>query len=294
MKKFKFSVVLLVAMFAAVSAFGQSLAVDRGLPTANLNNAAGANRSNVAWAFDPAWLTGDDFLIGSSGEKYLITKLRGWSTQGAPGGIELGDRFQSVTLYGGPLDSTHFPLMSGNYTFGTAIAPLMTGTLSTGSSANSNSNISHSRTQYVGGADYQGSSGSFIQVWQHDFNLAWVVDGGTRYAFAGDGELRTGVSYYWFNHASNAALSGSSQQGSDGLYFAWEKLSPNWLFVCDSGALTCGGWDKSSDLNVQIWAKKIATNANTCKNNGWRTLFRVDGTGFRNQGDCIQYVNTGR
>ena len=35
-------------------------------------------------------------------------------------------------------------------------------------------------------------------------------------------------------------------------------------------------------------------NANACKNGGWRTLFRADGSAFRNQGDCIQYVNTGK
>jgi hypothetical protein len=36
------------------------------------------------------------------------------------------------------------------------------------------------------------------------------------------------------------------------------------------------------------------TNKDQCKNNGWQTLHRADGTGFKNQGDCIQYVNTGK
>jgi hypothetical protein len=31
-----------------------------------------------------------------------------------------------------------------------------------------------------------------------------------------------------------------------------------------------------------------------CKNGGWQTLARADGSGFKNQGDCIQYVNTGK
>lgn len=34
--------------------------------------------------------------------------------------------------------------------------------------------------------------------------------------------------------------------------------------------------------------------ANDCRRGGWRTLFRADGTAFRNQGHCIRYVNTGR
>jgi hypothetical protein len=35
------------------------------------------------------------------------------------------------------------------------------------------------------------------------------------------------------------------------------------------------------------------TTAGQCKNSGWQTLRRADGSPFRNQGDCIQYVNTG-
>jgi len=31
-----------------------------------------------------------------------------------------------------------------------------------------------------------------------------------------------------------------------------------------------------------------------CKKGGWEDLTREDGTEFKNQGDCIQYVNTGR
>jgi hypothetical protein len=38
----------------------------------------------------------------------------------------------------------------------------------------------------------------------------------------------------------------------------------------------------------------IVTSKNQCKNGGWQTVFRADGTSFKNQGDCIQYVNTGK
>lgn len=37
-----------------------------------------------------------------------------------------------------------------------------------------------------------------------------------------------------------------------------------------------------------------AVTANQCKNDGWKTLQRANGTTFKNQGDCIQYVNTGK
>ncbi len=36
------------------------------------------------------------------------------------------------------------------------------------------------------------------------------------------------------------------------------------------------------------------TDKDQCKNGGWQTLSRSDGSSFKNQGDCIQYVNTGK
>lgn len=38
----------------------------------------------------------------------------------------------------------------------------------------------------------------------------------------------------------------------------------------------------------------IATDKDACKKDGWTSLYRADGSGFKNQGDCIQYVNTGK
>lgn len=35
-------------------------------------------------------------------------------------------------------------------------------------------------------------------------------------------------------------------------------------------------------------------NKDACKGGGWRNLRRANGTGFKNQGDCIQYANTGK
>jgi hypothetical protein len=38
----------------------------------------------------------------------------------------------------------------------------------------------------------------------------------------------------------------------------------------------------------------VATNKEECKDLGWRSLVRADLSPFKNQGDCIQYVNTGK
>jgi hypothetical protein len=52
-----------------------------------------------------------------------------------------------------------------------------------------------------------------------------------------------------------------------------------WLIATAPGGSCFGG-------NVPI-------NKDQCKNGGWTTRVRADGSTFKNQGDCIQYVNTG-
>ena len=37
-----------------------------------------------------------------------------------------------------------------------------------------------------------------------------------------------------------------------------------------------------------------SSNKDDCKNGGWKSLLRADGLAFKNQGDCIQYINTGK
>jgi hypothetical protein len=46
--------------------------------------------------------------------------------------------------------------------------------------------------------------------------------------------------------------------------------------------------------NASLLSVNLAGNASACKNDGWQDLTRADGTIFNNQGDCIQYVNTGK
>ena len=40
-------------------------------------------------------------------------------------------------------------------------------------------------------------------------------------------------------------------------------------------------------------ADPVPTTAADCMNDRWRSLARGDGSSFKNQGDCIQFVNTG-
>jgi hypothetical protein len=72
---------------------------------------------------------------------------------------------------------------------------------------------------------------------------------------------------------------------------------------CDGGEAGTGTFRLDSPTNacwagfipaVQFNAYSIATTAAGCKNNGWQTQARTGGSTFKNQGDCIQYVNTGK
>lgn len=46
--------------------------------------------------------------------------------------------------------------------------------------------------------------------------------------------------------------------------------------------------------NVSLLSVNEAGDVSACKNDGWQALTRADGSVFKNQGDCIKYVNTGK
>lgn len=247
----------------ATTVKGSVLAFDRGLPTANLNNAAGANRSNVAWAVDNTYVTGDNFTIGTRGQLWQIDKIRVWTATGLVSNTAyvLGNDYSNLSLY------------LGAATPG-AVKLVATGTLKIGIAGTSNLNIIGTRVSYGDPLqpNYQGNSNTY-QLWQIDFGFPnqqnpskrMLVQGGAMYNFAVDATARDQVNNYWFNHASNAPLSGSKQMGADNHYLAWPKNALGSAPIqCNSSVNTppmtaCdGGWDKSSDINVQVFATLIA------------------------------------
>ncbi len=144
-----------------------------------------------------------------------------------------------------------------------ALLAVETGNLSTGSNVDSNSNITHTPVTYSNSENYGPQNDpNTRQLWQNDFtNLNYQVQGGQTYYFAVDGTVRTpcSASCNWYNHASNAALSGSAQDGADNFYDDWAKSDLSSApFACDSAnAVDCGGWDKSSDINVQVFGYQV-------------------------------------
>ncbi len=71
-----------MALGVSSSEVSAQVIFDRGLPTINLNNAAGANRSNVSWQSTPGGsFVGDDFTIGTIGQTFVINSLTVWGAQ---------------------------------------------------------------------------------------------------------------------------------------------------------------------------------------------------------------------
>lgn len=68
--------------------------------------------------------------------------------------------------------------------------------------------------------------------------------------------------------------------GNEGIVAATDALS-----------ITVSGRTTTFDLEP---APPEPTTRDDCKRGGWRDHARADGSPFKNQGDCIQYVNTGR
>jgi parallel beta-helix repeat protein len=58
------------------------------------------------------------------------------------------------------------------------------------------------------------------------------------------------------------------------------------------GADQCPGTPAGTQVNTS--GCPLAVNKAQCMNGGWQTLYRANNSPFKNQGDCVQYVNTGK
>ena len=252
-----------------------TLVVDRGLPDTNLNNAAGGDRSNVAWAFNGAFQTGDTFTLPSTGDSsrpsWSVDRLTSWffvSGLGDPtdpnADPQLSPSINDISLFLGPDNGA-----------GSSIDRVANSTIS-GNAANA-ANVDISKVTYAGGENYQVPNDNFIQLWQVDFTDLGKFSAGD-YAFSVAGLPDDTL---FFNHASNAALGGVPADGADDLYAffrgtgADSSLELGGFFDSDSNNEGGFGWDKSSDINVQVYATPVPLPAA-----GWLLLSAFGGLGL--------------
>lgn len=238
---------LLLAIAAAAPLFAQSeLVVDRGLPKINLNNTSGPVRSNVRWGWHEQGFLGDDFKIGAPGERWVIDAIRTWTVPGTQDHRpeRLGDAYQDVRLYFGSAKKDLTPVAAGAFT--------------ESSDNNENPNIQIVEATQNGEIAYD-DFGASLRIWQVEFKgLGLAVNGGETYRFGVWGLGREipgedGKKYNWYNHASNAALSGNRQDEADGAMLLFDGSGRFQERFHAKGS----GWDKEADINVQVIAHRV-------------------------------------
>lgn len=232
----------LAAVVFSSAALAETPAMDRGLSKSNLNDSAGAARSNVRWSWYDHGFVGDDFRLGSPGERWVIDRIRVWAVP-ANGDVDpntLGEFFQDLRLYFGRGD----------------LSPVMAGRFEPGSGQTGNDRIKITETREA--ALYE-EFGRFYRIWQIDFtDLNLKVEGGESYRFGAWGLGRAvpgedGKTYAWFTLGSNAPLSESAQDGADGMLLTIDSAG-RYDGSFDS---TGKAWNKPSDLNVQVFARRL-------------------------------------
>ena len=228
--------------FAAVQrSVAGTLLFNRGLPTTNLNNAAGTDQSNVSWAdtessSNPSqyYLPGDDFTLPTNA---AVNDIRVWivgAGDTAPGGLPSGLSLLGGEA-GGPMSTISSTYMS------TAVT-------------------------YADGELYQSGSGAYWNIYQVDFKVNQSLAANETYDFFVDQPFVSGGGGNYYNaflHASNASLSGSPQQGANG-QFLWLNVDNTSQTVetwySGTGEGTAGmpaGWNKNSDANVQVYGTAV-------------------------------------
>jgi hypothetical protein len=237
---------------------------DRGLPTINLNEPAGVNRSNIVLVdygisdgitpTDPTIIVsvGDDFTLPGCGT-YQVTTIRVWSTD-----------FDKLSLWGGLAGNSILPLMIGATT--TPVPYTVKAVTYPGG------NVGYQNSTYVATQTLQPQPGSspttISQIYQIDFSVNIALNAGQTYQFF---LVRPVVPVDGFTvrggyvHASNAALSGSPQDGADGIILLLDQSGAVYSFP-----IIVDRWDKNADANVQVFAtnKPVCPGGNQNGGNG--------------------------
>ena len=167
----------------------------------------------------------------------------------------------------------------------------------------------------VGSGDYSGvyyqtsnlSGKTLGQVTQLGFNYPGVATAGSpRISLPidtdgnGTTDMYAFIGAFYCNNGAGLvdAINDSTCQifvGSESFvnWAAFVAAHPTWqvgaipFVIADDAGL----WTVS---NVHLGEAAATSDKNNCKSGGWKDLERTDGSSFKNQGDCIQYVNTGK
>lgn len=204
---------------------------DRGLPTTNLNNAAGSDRSNVAWgeqgpdAAPAVNSIGEDYTLSGNA---VVNSVTVWVIDnGTSGGTPAANSYQ---------------LWIGSDT--------NPGIGSTASVSQVATSATVTQVTYAGGASYQSSSGSYDNIYQVTFTGLGLSQAAGTYAFAVSGLSDSGM-LTPFLSASNAALGGANQVAGTGDIYGFDAAG-NMDTTNGYPWADIAGWDKSSDIDIVV------------------------------------------
>ena len=223
-------------VLSAQSVRADEMLVNRGLPTTNLNLAAGSSQSNVDWTWGDKGTTSDGgyTLVGDS---FTNTSLSTWNISTIQMWSDTNGTLSDLALWGG-IDGSPSNITSISTT--AVVTP-----------------TTYPGTNY----GYQaGSNGLFYTLQQIDFAVDVSLAPGQTYDFFLNGSDSDDPAYDYmpFAEASNASLSGSPQDGSNGLYLAAYLSNDNVITsVWEENSATDGSWNKSSDIDVQVFGSSV-------------------------------------
>lgn len=219
-----------------------SVLFNRNLPTENLNLAAGANRTNYAWANywldgpngqNPTYI-GDDYTIDGPGS-YRIQKIRLWVA---------GD--DNAPFGGYPMS-----LLGTTQTLGLAGLQELSSTFTYG------------EVNYVNLETYQRSNGAFMKLWYVDFATDFIVQGGEKQLFflkaVRPHPLFANHSITPYLHTSNKDLSGVPMPGADdkmlNLVYDKDGVTPIDIHAWDNSQF--GYSFAKTDVNIQVFGEAV-------------------------------------
>jgi hypothetical protein len=138
-------------------------------------------------------------------------------------------------------------------------------------------------------------------------NVFCVAGGSPRVSVPIDTDADGSWESFAFIDAANCGLTGAMSGTVDlscpvffggTLYADWDAFAtanPTYRIATDAVPFVIVDQPfRGTVSDVQLGQTDVATDKDECKDGGWQDMTRSDGSSFKNQGDCIQYVNTGQ
>jgi hypothetical protein len=162
---------------------------------------------------------------------------------------------------------------------------------------------------YYASSSLSGDLVSSITQLSFDYTGNAATAGSPRISLPIDTDNNGSTNFYAFIGASACGIGGHVDIHNAGCLVFWTTgpvsgeswatfSSHGWRVATDDVPFVvaddAGIWTVSNIQLGQGEAANVASAKDDCKKGGWADLTRADGSSFKNQGDCIQYVNTGK